>query len=67
MQGKQILSTADLWEAIAQRRSVFVPSVPEWSKPSPAAFVANRPVSMFCRMIAAGMYVYQPKPKGKKC
>ena len=63
----QITCLSDLWTAAYYRRAVVGPTDSAWGKPRPATFVFNLPGAVIYRLIAAGMYVYQPKPKGKKC
>jgi len=64
---EQITCLSDLWTAAYYRRAVVVPTDSTWEKPRPAAFVFNLPGAVIYRLLAAGMYVYQPKPKGNKC
>jgi hypothetical protein len=62
----QINCLSDLWWAVHYRRAVVVPTIEKWATPRSASFVLNMPGAVIYRMIAAGMYVYQPKPKGKQ-
>lgn len=62
----QIMTLADLANAVSERRAVSVPANPLWNKPRPAAFIFNLPGSVIYTLINTGMFIYEKvkKPMG---
>ena len=65
--GKQIMSLADLMDAVNMKAAVVAPRTVAWAKPRPAGFLINMPgVYLFDLIYRRELYTYVPqtiKPK----
>ena len=57
----QITTLNDLAECAKNKRAVYVPSHPPWSKPKPAAVVMQLQAQIVYQMLKDGMFLYVTK------
>ena len=60
---ERVETPARLIELAQERRAVFCPSKPAFSKRIPAAFIVNMSFVIVARLMAAGLYVYEKQEK----
>lgn len=63
---KQVCTLEQLDIVREFRCSVWVPRSSGFTKPRPAAFVIQLPGTVLLNLFKMGMYVYEPKKRGKK-
>jgi hypothetical protein len=63
---EKVETVSRLMELVRERRAVFCPSKPAFSRRIPAAFIVNMSFSIAARLMEAGLYVYEKKQEKKE-